>query len=94
MTRILALQTCIFKETFNFILEYESESGNRLAVSDSATLWTVAHQPPLSLGFSGKSTGVELINSAGLVSHVQQSDPIIHKHVCLLFPILFCLVVT
>ena len=27
-------------------------------VSDSLTPWTVAHQAPLSMGFSGKNTGV------------------------------------
>ena len=27
-------------------------------VSDSATVWTVAHQAPLSMGFPGKNTGV------------------------------------
>ena len=27
-------------------------------ISDSATLWTVAHQAPLSIGFSSKNTGM------------------------------------
>ena len=38
-----------------------SPSVSRSVVSDSATLWTVAHQAPLSTGFSrqaGKNTGV------------------------------------
>ena len=30
---------------------------SRSVVSDSATLWTVACQAPLSVGFPGKSTG-------------------------------------
>ena len=31
---------------------------SRSVVSDSVTPWTVAHQAPLSMGFSGKNTGV------------------------------------
>ena len=31
---------------------------SRSVVSNSATLWTVAHQAPLSMGFAGKNTGV------------------------------------
>ena len=32
-------------------------STRHSVVSDSATLWTVASQAPLSMGFSGKNTG-------------------------------------
>ena len=40
------------------IEEMEKWKWSQSVVSDSATLWTVAYQAPLSVGFSGKSTGV------------------------------------
>ena len=44
---------------FSYIFN-ESESVNHSAVSDSATSWIVAHQAPLSMGFSRQEYWSEL----------------------------------
>ena len=47
-----AQSLCYSPETTTTLLTgHESESGSHSDVSNSVTLWTVAHQTPLSMGF-------------------------------------------
>ena len=40
------------KKTYKFAFSKSSSSVSHSVVSDSATPWTIAHQAPLSMGFS------------------------------------------
>ena len=40
------------KKTYKFVFSKSSSSVSHSVVSDSATPWTIAHQAPLSMGFS------------------------------------------
>ena len=42
----------MLKKTYKFVFSKSSSSVSHSVVSDSATPWTIAHQAPLSMGFS------------------------------------------
>ena len=52
----VCIHVCIYVCVYMYILS--DFHFTHYIVSDSASMWTVAHQAPLSMGFPGKNTGV------------------------------------